>query len=126
MNVFLFKTLDAENAHRSHFCTKEQLNQILSIQTRRILSKNLDFSFESQVYQVSTPNVSNRLKHKAVTVCQMMDGAINVTWNQMNLMVETLPINKKNFNADTKEIKDVVETIIFQYAIKQNLKIANL
>ncbi|MDP2193152.1 MAG: hypothetical protein Q8K36_01305 [Alphaproteobacteria bacterium] len=52
--------------------------------------------------------------------------AINVTWNQMSLMLETLPMNQKNFEADTEEINDVVDTIIFQDALKQSLKRANL
>jgi len=125
-NRFSVQSLDEENAHRNNLFTDEKLNQILSIQTKRTLSKNLEFSFDAKAYQVTTPNVSNRLKHKAVTICQMMDGALNVTRENMNLLVKILPMQRKNFEADTKEINDVVDMIIFRNPMKQDFKIANL
>ena len=119
---FAVQPLTNEDAHRPNPYTQEHLNQILSIQETRRVSKNLEFSFESKTYQITTQNVANRLKHKTVSVCQMMDGQLLVTREGMNLSFTIQPKQKRNLQADTKEINNMVDQIVNQSPLNKIIK----
>jgi len=64
------------NAHRKGLPSSETLDCILSFQAIRILSKNLEMSYKSVIYQVKTDGKGYRLRHAKVVVCERMNGTI--------------------------------------------------
>ncbi len=65
-----------EDAHRSVYHSPEALKRILSVHTDRTLSKNLEFSLECTLYQITTPDRRGScLKNSGVKVYTHIDGA---------------------------------------------------
>ena len=58
------------NAHREILHSPEELNYILSYQSRRVLSKNLTFQYKTSAYQIRSEGQGYRLRHAIVTVCE--------------------------------------------------------
>jgi transposase len=56
------------DAHRS-LTDQDDLDQILTWQETRTLSKNLTLQFRNTVYQIQTPRPTYAMRHAAVTVC---------------------------------------------------------
>jgi len=56
------------NAHRS-LSKQDDLDQILTWQETRTLSKNLTIQFRKSVYQIQTPRPTYTMRHATVTVC---------------------------------------------------------
>lgn len=64
------------NAHRRHLPDANTLDCILSFQAIRTLSKNLELSYKSVIYQVKTEGKGYRLRHAKAVICERMDGTI--------------------------------------------------
>lgn len=64
------------NAHREILHSPEELNYILSYQSRRVLSKNLTFQYKTSAYQIRSEGQGYRLRHAIVTVCENFNGEI--------------------------------------------------
>ncbi len=47
----------------------KELGYILSLQARRVLSKNLTFQYKSIEFQIRSEGRGYRLRHSVVTVC---------------------------------------------------------
>ena len=102
-NKFAVKSEKEEDAHRINILNTEKLNQILSIQTERKLSKNLEFSYESKGYQITTPNVVNRLRFKSIKVCQTLNNDLNIFKDDMKLDFKILPQKRKTYEAGSQK-----------------------
>ncbi|GHU22812.1 hypothetical protein FACS189472_15730 [Alphaproteobacteria bacterium] len=63
-----------QTAHKPLFYKPEALRHILSVQTNRKLSKNLEFSHNRALYQIVGQGHGYRLRHATVTVCEHMNG----------------------------------------------------
>lgn len=74
-----------ENAHRKDCPTKEVLDLIFSYQSERILSKNLETSFNNVIYQIKTHTKGYRLRHATVTVCDDLNGLMTILHNGKKL-----------------------------------------
>ena len=124
-NKFAVKSENEEDAHRINTFNYEKIDQILSIQTERKLSKNLEFSYESKGYQITTPNVVNRLRFKSIKVCQTLNGDLNIYKDDLKLEFKHLPQKRKIYEAESKNINQVVDLILHQRENKQDFKQAN-
>ena len=102
-NKFAVKSEKEEDAHRINIFNTEKLNQILSIQTERKLSKNLEFSYESKGYQITTPNVVDRLRFKSIKVCQTLNNDLNIFKDDMKLGFKILPLRRKTYEAGSQK-----------------------
>ncbi|GHT91831.1 hypothetical protein FACS1894122_04840 [Alphaproteobacteria bacterium] len=103
------------------FYKPEALRNILSIQTNRKLSKNLEFSHNCVLYQIVGQWRGYRLRHATVTVCEHMNGEIEVIYNGSSLSYNILANNKKTpAIADAKEVSVLVDHLISQ----QNFSVA--
>jgi hypothetical protein len=106
--------LNPTDAHRVNLHDAESLQRILSIQETRKLSKALEFSFEGDSFQVTTPNVVNRLRHKEIIVCKRMDGSLCVNYEQMPLTVKTLKTRSSVQIVGSKEFNNVIDLFVSQ------------
>jgi transposase len=67
-----------EDAHRKELPTDEEMNLIFSYQDERIISKNLEISYEKMIYQIKTNTKGYRLRHSIVTVCKDLNDIITL------------------------------------------------
>jgi transposase len=63
-----------EDAHRS---VKGDISRIMCIKEQRVISKNLEFQFENQIYQVVVDNRTRTPKGMKVTVIKHLDGRLS-------------------------------------------------
>ena len=66
---------NAEDAHRP-LCKELDLDRVFTWRERRKLSKSLDFSFHSELYQVVNYETPRRLMNKSITVLKSLSGEI--------------------------------------------------
>ena len=64
------------NAHRQELPDASILDLVFSIQETRVLSKNLEVSYQNVIYQVKSEGIGYGLRHARVTVCKGMLGEI--------------------------------------------------
>ena len=78
----------SHNAHRS-LLANQNLDQILSWQEVRLLSKNLTFQFKRVVYQIQTNRPTYALHSAPVTVCEDAQGNICILYKGKPLSYTT-------------------------------------
>lgn len=66
------------DAHRRELPCKEVLDRIFSYQEERTLSKNLELSYKTVIYQVQGAGKGYRLRNTKITVCEGLDGDITL------------------------------------------------
>jgi transposase len=89
------------NAHRS-LTQQEHLDQILTWQETRTLSKNLTLQFRKVVYQIQTKRPTYALRHATVTVC--LDAQENLV-----ILYKDKPLDYTVFHRQAKQ-SEVVDT----------------
>ena len=85
-----------KDAHRGLLHDDEALNQILSIQETRVLSKNLTCQYRNTEYQIKTKTKGYQLRHTKITVCRGFDGCITLLHNGKSLDYKALTKGKKS------------------------------
>jgi transposase len=78
------KPRSAFNAHRP-LKQKENLQHILCEQATRKISKDLEVSFEGQIYQIQAHNQRNRLQGKQITIIRTLDGKLHMEYEGASL-----------------------------------------
>jgi hypothetical protein len=101
---------NAEDAHRPSFHTAAQLEMILSVQSARKLSKNLEFSHNCVLYQIVGEWHGYRLRHATVTVCELMNGGVEVYCGERKLQCFTRR-SKQPLVVDAKGINTYVDQL---------------
>ena len=91
---FSIEATCSEDAHRPLYHSAEVVDEILSVQKIRKLSKNLEFSFADHIYQIQRPGGGYRYRGAAVTVCQRMDGQIKVLYGKESLIFQRMERNR--------------------------------
>ncbi len=109
----------AFDAHRPLNCSGESLENSLSIQTSRKLSKNLEFSFENQIYQIQTKTKGYRLRQKNLKVCGCMDGGVKVFDQNELLAYKVIEKSSKTLVVDYKNINCVVDGFVQDSHLKE-------
>jgi len=98
------------DAHRPLVVDDQTLDMILSVQESRKLSKNLEFSYNNQLYQIqNTPG--RRLQHATITVCQTIDGGMIVNDQNQRLNYVAVPKRAPQKIAGRKEIHQLLNQI---------------
>ena len=77
----------AHDAHRPLRRT-EKLEQILTLQSKRVLSKNLTLQYENVIYQIKTPRPSYAMRQAQVQVCENRQGALTISYRGKELRHE--------------------------------------
>lgn len=91
------------NAHRP-LKQKEDLEHILSEKATRKLSKNLELSFEGEIYQIQAPNQQNRLQGKRVTIIRTLSKKIVIEFEGKQLDYKMLRQVSEPLVMDSKQI----------------------
>jgi len=101
-----------ENAHRRTLPTNDILDLIFSYQYDRILSKNLELSYNNVIYQIKTPTKGYRLRHSTVTVCEDLNGIITILHNGKKLDFTRHERAKHNAEVvDSKQLGTKIDAI---------------
>lgn len=66
---FAVEPHDQTDAHRTSLPSEEHLQRILSQQSTRILSKQLELSYQNQLFQIQTKTPAYSMRKAKVTVC---------------------------------------------------------
>ena len=99
--------LDAHRPLTDH----DNLDQILTWQETRTLSKNLTIQFRKVVYQIQTKRPTYALRHAAVTVC--LDAQENLT-----ILYKGKPLNYTVFHRQAKQ-SEIVDTKQLNAAVRK-------
>lgn len=120
---FSVKPASAQNAHRKVLHSPIELQQILSIQNTRTLSKNLTCQYQNMEYQIQTKKTGYRLRYTKVTVCEALSGEVSLLHNGKALPYK---IFKKGENPtpvlDVKTINHAVQQAKLRQQHKPNYK----
>lgn len=93
---------DPYDAHRPVVIDDQTLNMILSVQETRKVSKNLEFSYNNQIYQIQSTG-GRRLQQATITVCQTIDGDMIVSYKNQRLNYISAPKRSTPKIASRKE-----------------------
>ena len=116
---FSVQAQSPKDAHRPLYHSVDALKRILSVQITRKLSKNQQFSHNCILYQIERPGGGYRFRHAEVTVCEHMDGSIEVLFNKESLKYKARKnSNNQPLTIDNKEINTVLDQIVLLTAAK--------
>lgn len=100
----------AEDAHRALTETEGELDFIFCKKHERTLSKNLEFSFNTRVYQIQTEGQGYRLRHAEVKVCELSSGVVRVFREGKELTYKTHTKQQRVAQiVSSKEVNRVVD-----------------
>lgn len=111
----------AEDANRQSLPDADILSLIFSHQEDRILSKNLELSYQNTIYQIKTLTPSYAMRKASVRVCEHSCGKISILYKGHQLAFEVF--DKDNQPAEivcAKDINQKVNTIIKKTKINNN------
>jgi len=98
------------DAHRS-LNDQDDLDQILTWQETRTLSKNLTLQFRKTVYQIKTPRPSYAMRHAAVTVCLDAQDQLAIFYRGRSLDYTIFHQQSKQSEiVDTKQLNAVIRS----------------
>lgn len=105
---FAVEAAEPQDAHRLLHHSREKLLMILSEQTLRRISKNLEVSCNRIIYKIQHPGAGYRLRHAEVLVCECFDGSITLLHKDQQLPYVTLKLASRGpIQADRKSIDAV-------------------
>lgn len=99
----------AEDANRRSLPEPEILSLIFSHQEDRILSKNLELSYQNTIYQIKTETSSYAMRKASVRVCEHTDGKISILYKGHQLAFEAF--DKSNQPTEIVCVKDINQKV---------------
>lgn len=103
----------AYNAHRP-LTDQDNLDEILTIQTHRILSKSLSCQYQNNIYQIKTKKPGYLLKHTQILIRENYDGQITIWHNQHKLDYNIIAKHPPHHYADSKRLNALVDQILIK------------
>lgn len=117
---FAVQAENPSDAHRPLYHEAEALKRILSVQSTRKITKNLEFSYNCDLYQIQRRGGGYHLRNAAVTVCEYIDGTIGVFYKNEALQYKVKPHpTKQPPTIDTKEINPFINELVAGVAGQQ-------
>jgi hypothetical protein len=105
----------AEDAHRKVVPSDEVLDLLLTVQSKRRLSKNLELSYQNVIYQIQVPGQGLGLRRAVVTVCDDQKGGITLLYRNRRLTYKILEKRSRPAEVvDAKRLEHHLETKIRQ------------
>lgn len=110
---FAVAAKDPSDAHLAYPGTPASLVHILSVQTKRTLSKNLSCQYENQLMQVKTTGAGLGLRGAQVTVHEHFDGSRELLWRKRKLTYSVMdkPVHQAKV-ADGKSVNGQVDKAV--------------
>jgi hypothetical protein len=101
-----------EDAHQPLFHDTKSLNKIISVQSQRKLSKNLECSHNCTLFQITEIEYGYQLRHATVTVCEYINGEFGIYYGERELSYTTKrSIRKQPPVMNAKEINSYVDKL---------------
>ena len=101
-----------EDAHIKLVPDDKTLAYILSIQSQRKISRNLEVNFENIIYQILVDGKGYRLQNNTVTICQMLDGNINLLSSTGKILeYKTFNVHSNRATVDDKSVNFYVDRV---------------
>ena len=91
---FSVDAADLTDAHRKTLPRENELDLIFTLQCERMLSKNLELSYQNVIYRINTSDPGYGLRHAKITVCDNQKGKVTLLYKRRYLDYTTL--DKKN------------------------------
>jgi len=111
------------DAHRDVLHDTQQAQQILSLHSKRKLSKNLTCQYNNVQYQIQTQTKGYRLRQSTITVIESFDGTITLLNKGKSLDYRTYELGEQPaIITDEKGINVVVDQIKLQQLTKPQHK----
>ena len=111
------------DAHREVLHDAQQVQQILSLHSKRVLSKNLTCQYKNVQYQIQTQTKGYRLRHAAITVIESFRGEVTLLNKGKALEYRTYQLDEHPADiVDEKGINAVVDQIKLQQLAKPKYK----
>ena len=111
------------DAHREVLHDTQQVQQILSIHSKRTLSKNLTCQYNNVQYQIQTKSKGYRLRYTAITVVESFEGEITLLNEGKTLSYHTYQLNEQPaVITDEKGINVAVDKAKLQQIAKPKYK----
>jgi len=110
---FAIEPSNPVDAHQKSMPSDEVLDLILTFQSIRTLSKNLELSYQNVNYQIQTQSHGYRLRRAKVTVCDDQQGQVAIIYKEKRLDYKVL--DKQNRAAaitDSKQLNEKIEKVI--------------
>lgn len=109
---FGVQATNSADSHRPLYHKPEALKRILSVQSIRKLSKNLEFSHNCNLYQIQRHGGGYRFRHAAVTVCEHTDGTVEIFYENESLQYKVqVHSTSQPLTVDTKEINPLMDQL---------------
>ena len=105
--------LNPTDVHRKEIPDDDTLNLILSFQHDRILSKNLELSYNNVIYQVKTEGSGYQLRNSKIRVSDNLEGTIKLLYKGKELAYKIF--DKKNRVAAAVNGKELHEKMEQKY-----------
>lgn len=114
---FAVSPQDGCDAHRELVHSPGALSRVLSLQTPRKLSKNLETSYEGCIYQIQRPGGGYRYRHASVMMHEHIDGMIQISHGSEVLDYKTIePDLKPTQVMDRAKLNVVLDQHLAQQA----------
>jgi len=111
------------DAHRPVLHDQQELDLILSIHSKRKLSKNLTLQYNNILYQVKIKGIGYAMRGASVTVCEEFNGNITLLYKGKTLIYETWKRGETPpAIKDSKEVNQAVEQAIRQQTQRKTWK----
>jgi len=121
---FAVEPTHPKNAHRALHHDMKALSRILSKQKTRCVNKALEFSYNSNLYQIQSSGGGYQYRNRKIDIFEHQDGQLEVVYEGKALDYKVLRKDKKTIYADRKDIDNIFETKIFKKP--ENLKFEEL
>ena len=102
------------DAHQKELPGAEILDLIFSFQEERVISKQLEVSYNNRVLQINQVGHGYRLRHKKVKVCEDMQGHIRILYQETTLSFkehikqerpENKPVDRKGLHQQLNQLQ---------------------
>lgn len=111
------------DAHREVLHDAQQVQQILSLHSKRVLSKNLTCQYKNVQYQIQTETRGYRLRHTSITVIESFSGEITLLNKGKALKYRTYQLDEQpTVIVDEKGINAIVDQTKLQQFAKPKYK----
>jgi hypothetical protein len=121
---FAKKPMSNKNAHRRSIPADELLDVILSERQERVMSKNLEVSFNGRTFQIQLPESQRgyALRKQKLDVCRFPGGHIKLWHKNRFLEYHELKIRPKTANViSSKEIDDTMDKLYSRRTVKPSM-----
>lgn len=115
----------SKDAHRPVMHTKQELALILSKQTPRKISKELEVQYHNRIYQIQASSSYYALRKETVTVCEAFNGEVTLLYQNKVLPYKVLEKSQiRSEIVNEKTVNFVVDSIIQKQKVHSELPVS--